>query len=211
MDTGTTSFESLGAASGLAALVALVHTLAGPDHYVPLVALARAGGWSRARTLGWTLLCGVGHCLASVVLALGAVWLGSEATRYEPLQAVRGDLAAIALIALGLWVMVRGLRRGSSAEASGPPLRASLFVVFVLGPCEWLIPASLVAAARFGPAGLWVVVATFTAVTTLTMLVSVLVLSQGLAHLSGESWRRHGTVFAGLSIAVSGALILAGL
>ena len=46
---------------GAAVSVAFVHTVAGPDHYLPFVAMARAGSWSRARTIWITALCGLGH------------------------------------------------------------------------------------------------------------------------------------------------------
>jgi nickel/cobalt exporter len=46
--------------------VGAIHTLLGPDHYVPLVAMARAGSWSRLKTLGVTAACGLGHVAGSV-------------------------------------------------------------------------------------------------------------------------------------------------
>ena len=38
-----------------AASIGVVHTLLGPDHYLPFVAMAKARGWSLARTLRITL------------------------------------------------------------------------------------------------------------------------------------------------------------
>ena len=37
-----------------AAILGIVHTILGPDHYVPFVAMGRARGWSLGRTLGIT-------------------------------------------------------------------------------------------------------------------------------------------------------------
>lgn len=43
-----------------AASVGLIHTLIGPDHYLPFIVLAKARNWSVLRT-GWiTFLCGLG-------------------------------------------------------------------------------------------------------------------------------------------------------
>ena len=33
-----------------AASIGFVHTLLGPDHYLPFVAMSRAGGWSARKT-----------------------------------------------------------------------------------------------------------------------------------------------------------------
>ena len=38
--------------------VAFFHTLLGPDHTLPFIVLARARGWSMARTLAITFVCG---------------------------------------------------------------------------------------------------------------------------------------------------------
>ncbi len=44
-----------------AASLGLLHTLLGPDHYLPFAMMARAGRWSRAKTAFITLACGLGH------------------------------------------------------------------------------------------------------------------------------------------------------
>ena len=55
---------------GVTSSVALVHTLSGPDHYLPFVAMSRAGSWTRRRTLWITPVCGLGHVASSILLAL---------------------------------------------------------------------------------------------------------------------------------------------
>ena len=47
------------------ATVGILHTALGPDHYLPFALMARAGRWSRAKTLWVTLACGLGHVLRS--------------------------------------------------------------------------------------------------------------------------------------------------
>ena len=44
-----------------AAWLAFLHTVAGPDHYVPFIAMSRLGRWSMLKTTWITLLCGLGH------------------------------------------------------------------------------------------------------------------------------------------------------
>jgi len=41
--------------------VAFVHTLSGPDHYLPFMMIAKARNWSLAKTSWVTVLCGLGH------------------------------------------------------------------------------------------------------------------------------------------------------
>ena len=59
-----------------AASLGLIHALAGPDHYLPFIALSKARRWSIARTARITLLCGSGHVLASLVVGGLGIALG---------------------------------------------------------------------------------------------------------------------------------------
>ncbi|MBI4466977.1 MAG: hypothetical protein HY656_06090 [Acidobacteria bacterium] len=94
-----------------AAGLGFLHALLGPDHYLPFVLLARAGRWSRAKTLAVTLACGVGHVASSLALAAVGMGLGVAATRLEALESFRGRIAVWGLIAFGLVYFVWGLRQ----------------------------------------------------------------------------------------------------
>ena len=67
-----------------AASIAFVHTLLGPDHYVPFIAMAKARGWSLPKTLRVVLLCGSGHLVGSVALGILGIVAGIELTRLLP-------------------------------------------------------------------------------------------------------------------------------
>ncbi len=94
-----------------AASIGLLHTLLGPDHYLPFIVMSRARRWSVPKTMLVTVLCGIGHVIGSVVLGLIGVALGLAASRLEIIESFRGSLAAWALIAFGLAYMAWGLRR----------------------------------------------------------------------------------------------------
>lgn len=94
-----------------AASIGVGHTLLGPDHYLPFVVLARARGWSKAKTVLITVLCGIGHVGSSIVLGTVGIALGVAVARLEGIESARGDIAAWLLTAFGLIYMVWGLRR----------------------------------------------------------------------------------------------------
>lgn len=87
-----------------------LHTVLGPDHYLPFVAMARIGNWSLAKTTVITLLCGFGHVLSSAVLGIVGILLGIGVEKLEAVESTRGELAAWALIAFGLVYFVWGMR-----------------------------------------------------------------------------------------------------
>ena len=230
-----------------AAALGVMHTLLGPDHYLPFIFLSKARGWSAAKTLRLTLACGVGHVAASVVLGLVAGAAGMALGRLEVVDALRGDLAAWLLVGSGLayaaWGVRRALRKRPHShwhehadgsvhshehthlgEHAHPhpvrkdagPLAAGLagwglFTVFILGPCEPLLPMLMAPAAT----GSWkmaaAVVLVFAATTLATMTAMVWAGRLGLTRLSLAPLERYGHSVAGLVIAACGAAILAGL
>jgi ABC-type nickel/cobalt efflux system permease component RcnA len=100
------------ASSGAALALGCIHTLLGPDHYAPFIALARIGNWSTRKTLVVTLTCGVGHVGSSVLIGLIGVWLGVEVLKLQSIESIRGDFAAWLLLAFGLTYTAWGIWRG---------------------------------------------------------------------------------------------------
>ena len=102
--------------TGLAASIGVLHTLSGPDHYLPFIAMARARGWGRAKTAWITGLCGVGHVGGSVALGFLGIATAAGLARLVSIESVRSDIAAWGLIAFGLVYGAWGLRRASRAK-----------------------------------------------------------------------------------------------
>lgn len=102
--------SSLTALCGTAASIGLLHTLLGPDHYVPFIAMARAGRWSAARTLIVTVSCGLAHVLGSIVIGVVGIALGVALFQLDGIESTRGDLAGWLLLAFGLAYLVWGIR-----------------------------------------------------------------------------------------------------
>lgn len=94
--------------------VGFIHTILGPDHYIPFVAMARSNKWSARKTLLITSLCGVGHIVGSVVIGIVGILIGTLVFQIESIEAFRGDVAAWLLIGFGLayltWGIVAAIR-----------------------------------------------------------------------------------------------------
>jgi nickel/cobalt exporter len=222
---------------GTAATIGLVHTLLGPDHYLPFVVLSRARGWTARKTALITALCGLGHVLGSVVLGLVGIGVGIALFRLEAFESVRGELAAWLLMAFGFAYFVWGLRRalrnrahGHSHTHEGGVVHSHvhshigahshvhvsekgsatpwvLFIVFVLGPCEPLIPILMFPAARGSISAVVLVATVFSVATIGTMLGVVMTSYYGLSKLHVGSLERYGHAAAGLAIFLSGGAI----
>jgi sulfite exporter TauE/SafE len=201
--------------------VGAMHTILGPDHYVPFVAMAQAGGWSTAKTLRVTLACGLGHLAGSVVLGISGLALGLAATRFEPVEAVRGAVAGWLLIVGGLtvlgWGCWRAAMRGDAGASADGAAAVSVwapwaaFLVFAFGPCEPLVPLVMLPAARASGWGVAAVIAAFGAATLATMVAAVWAMRHGVGLVRAPRLTRFADILAGLAILACGVLVQFGL
>jgi sulfite exporter TauE/SafE len=240
MDAAPAGLSALCAA---AASIGAIHALLGPDHYLPFIALARAGRWSLARTLAVTLLCGAGHVLGSIVLGLVGVALGVAVFRLEEIERSRGAIAGWLLLAFGLAYFLWGLRRAfrnrphdhvhvhadgvvhrhphahvdehahvHAADDHAPALTPwILFLLFVFGPCEPLIPLVMYPAARGSLSGVLLVSAVFGLTTLAAMTAVVAAAHRGLARVNLGRLERFTHAAAGLALLACGATVKIGM
>jgi len=220
-----------------AATIGFVHTVLGPDHYLPFVVMSKSGRWSMAKTSLVTFICGVGHVAGSIILGLIGVSLGLALAKLEAFEAFRGDLAGWGLVILGLgytaWGILHALKNkphthlhhhpdgehehlhehvdehGHVHEVKGKALFSpwALFIIFVFGPCEALIPLLMYPAAEGSTLGLAMVTLVFAVTTIGTMLVIVLGASYGLKMIPMNKLERFTHAFAGFTILLCGVAI----
>lgn len=82
-----------------------------------------------------------------------------------------------------------------------------LFTIFVLGPCEPLIPLLMYPAAKNSIMGLTLVTAVFGSITIGTMLAIVLIASFGIAFVPTEKLQRFSHALAGAAVCLCGVAI----
>lgn len=94
-----------------AASIAFIHTVSGPDHYLPFIVMSKSGNWSLRKTALITFLCSIGHVLSSVLVGTIGVVFGIALIELEVFESFQGNVAAWALIAFGLVYFVWGVRQ----------------------------------------------------------------------------------------------------
>lgn len=222
-----------------AASIGFFHTLLGPDHYLPFIAMSRSGEWPLRKTIFITVLCGAGHVLSSVVLGFIGISFGFAVSGLEAVESFRGSLATWALIAFGLvyliWGMKRALRNRPHIHSHTHGCGTShghthdhniehihvhktagnkkitpwvLFIIFILGPCEPLIPILMYPAAKSSFLDLWLVTGIFGIITIMTMLGVVLTSYFGINIIPAAKLERYTHAIAGAIISLCGISIL---
>ncbi len=220
-----------------AASIGIFHTITGPDHYLPFIVMSRARDWSRSKTLMITVACGVGHVASSVIIGFAGLALGVVISKLTFIESIRGNIAAWMLIGFGLTYAVWGTHRAFKKkqhvhehvhdsgeyhthihdhmvghahvhDVKGRTLTPwVLFLIFVFGPCEPLIPILMYPAAKNSVLGVVLVVAVFGIATIGTMTAVVMTSLWGLKRISFKPLERFSHVIAGFTIFSSGMAI----
>jgi ABC-type nickel/cobalt efflux system permease component RcnA len=223
--------------SATAISIGFIHTILGPDHYLPFIVLSQAKKWTLRKTMFITFLCGLGHVLSSVILGLVGIAVGISVKKLIAVESFRGNIAAWLFIAFGLVYMVISIRNllkkrkhshshfhigGESHSHEHDHQKEHthihdndivkttpwiLFLIFVFGPCEPLIPILMYPAVENNIPGAVFVSSLFSVVTIGTMMSVVLVFKLGLNKINLKPVEKYSHLIAGTMIFLSGLAI----
>jgi nickel/cobalt transporter (NicO) family protein len=229
--------ESIALLSATAISIGFIHTILGPDHYLPFVVLSEAKKWSVKKTMLITFFCGIGHVMSSVILGLVGIAIGISVTKLVSVESLRGNIAAWLFIAFGLVYMIisiRNLVRKRKHSHTHFHLGGEkhnhdhdhhdehthihenevfkttpwiLFLIFVFGPCEPLIPILMYPAAQHNVSGAVIVSILFSIVTISTMMLVVFAFKMGFNKINLKPVEKYSHLIAGTMIFVSGLAI----
>ncbi|MDZ7344181.1 MAG: hypothetical protein ONA90_06665 [candidate division KSB1 bacterium] len=202
---------SLGVLLASTVTIGFVHALA-PDHWVPFVSIGRAQKWSKAKLVWVTLLAGIGHVGSSIVIGTIGLLLGFSLTHLESVESQRAQVAGLLLIGFGLAYAIWGIKQVRHHHHHEiDPKRSvtlwTLFAVFVLGPCEPLIPLMFVGAAQ-GWMAVALVSALFGVVTLIMMIGQALLVYTGVGLVRFKRVEHYSHAIAGFVISLTGGMVM---
>ena len=205
-------------------LTAVIHTIMGPDHYLPFVAIGKSRGYRLKTTLLWTFICGIGHIASALLIAVAFIyfshWLSEE--NFTWIEDNRGDIAAYSLIGLGaaylLWALKHRWQHKHNFKHQHFSVNADskdisvwvLFIIFVLGPCEALLPI-LTASSVLGVYAVISSTIIFSIATISTMMLAVTLGTLGINALRFNRLEAYAHEIAGGTIMACGIAIICGL
>jgi nickel/cobalt transporter (NicO) family protein len=234
--------SSIALLSLTAVSIGFVHTILGPDHYLPFIVLSQAKKWSHRKTMIVTFFCGIGHVMSSVILGLVGIAVGISVTKLVSVESFRGNIAAWLFIAFGFVYMVISARNLMKKKRhthqhfhfngekhvhehnhhdehthihQEEPFKTTpwvLFLIFVFGPCEPLIPLVMYPASKSNFHGAVIVALLFSVTTIITMMAIVAAFNLGLNKLNLKPVEKYSHLIAGTMIFASGlAIVFLGL
>jgi hypothetical protein len=167
-----------------------------------------------------------------VLLGLGGAAIGWSVSKIGWLESVRGGVAGWALLSFGVLYAAWGLWRAAMdrrhkhfdlyedgslyvyehRHGDAVPLRERhrvtpwvMFLIFLLGPCEPMIPLLYFPAAKSSLDGMVLLVSVYTFFTLLTMVAMVALGYFGISFLKTEKLERYMHALGGITITICGA------
>jgi nickel/cobalt exporter len=190
--------------------VAFFHSLA-PDHWMPLAALAKSQKWSVVRLISVTIVTGLGHVGSSIILGVCGILLGITVTNATSIESSRGAVSGLLLIGFGIAYGIWGLKHIRHSHKKFTVHKTltvwTLVLIFVLGPCEPLIPIMFLGI-QYGWKEVWMLSFLFSTVTISMMLVQTIVAYKGLQFLLSEKFDHWAHATCGFVIACTGVLVM---
>lgn len=197
----------------------LVHTISGPDHYLPFVAMAKIKEWSISKTIFIVTLCGLGHVLSSVGIGFIGIAAGVTLNKLSFIEGMRGNVASWLLFIAGvvytLWAIIQKIRKHDHKHShlNADKLNKSmtfwvLFTIFIFGPCEPLIPILMFPAAEMNTGAVILISSAFAITTIITMISATLLLLKGINLINLHKIEKYKHILAGTTLMLSGAGII---
>jgi cadmium resistance protein CadD (predicted permease) len=183
---------------------------------MPFAAIGKAQKWPKAKLAFITFVSGIGHVGSSILVGAIGILLGFSLSRLSAAESHRGEIALWLLIGFGIAYTVWGLKKArdyNHEHVDAEKLKSktvtmwTLFAIFVLGPCEPLIPLMFLAT-DYGWAGILVTSLTFSIVTIFMMLAQSLLAYAGIQLIRHDITERYSHAFAGFVIFLTGAFVM---
>ncbi|GAB2960564.1 hypothetical protein GCM10027048_30420 [Hymenobacter coalescens] len=184
-------------------LLSLLHA-AIPNHWAPVLAVARAEQWPLRRAVGVTLIAGMAHVLSTVLVGVALGLLGWQlSARFQQFA----EVAAPALLVLiGALYALSGQGHTHPDPAPVRPrghVVLGLTATMLLAPCLEIQTFFLTAGAR-GPLVLALLMLTYLLVTVGAMTTLVVAAYTGLRRLNLAALARHERRLTGAVLVLVG-------
>ena len=191
-------------------LLSLIHAVI-PNHWLPLVALGKAQGWSRSETLLVTAIAGLAHVSSTIAIGVLVGLLGYQLSSASLMSSM---IPPAVLVGMGIIYLALDAKRGHrhqhapharvSEKASTVSIVASLCAAMFFSPCAEL-EAYYLSAGRLGWPGVIAVSAVYLVVAVLGMIVLVDLGLRGIERIRSSYLEHHerrvtGTVLVGLGV-----------
>jgi hypothetical protein len=183
---------------------------------MPFAVIGKARKWSNFKLIWVTLISGIGHVGSSILLGAIGIALGFSLSHLKSVESQRAQMGIYLLIGFGVAYMLWGIKKARDYKHEHNHTHEintktvtlwTLFAIFVLGPCEPLIPIMFLAT-DYGWSGIALTSATFSVITIIMMIGQTVLARYGIQMIRHDIADRYSHAMAGLVIALTGGLLI---
>lgn len=187
-------------------VLSVLHALI-PNHWLPVLAIAKKEGWSLNRTTSITFIAGLSHALSTVLVGIAVGLIGL--TLADNVNYFTHFIAPSVLIALGLFYIYQHHKHKHfhlhehDEIVSDKKVIASLVVAMFFSPCLEIEAYFLMA----GSQGWWLIVMLATLYTVVTiggMVLWVRFTYTGLLKLNWHTLEHNAGIITGITLILTG-------
>ncbi len=189
-------------------ILSVLHALI-PNHWLPVLAIARKEAWTLRETTGATLIAGFFHVLSTVITGglIGAVGVSLD----NDLETVSRFVAPVVLVIMGIFYIYQHHRHrhfelaGEVGSVSRTKIIASLALAMFFSPC-FEIGGYFLVAGTYGWKEVIVLSVLYTVVTMTGMVVWVRLAYRGMMKLNWHALEHNAGIITGVTLVITGIL-----
>jgi len=193
-------------------VLSIIHALI-PNHWLPLIAIGKAEGWTQREILSATLITALAHIASTIIIGIVVGFIGYKLS--GAFELISSIIAPSVLVILGLVYIITDLLHAHHHEhdhlavnrnaKSRFAILASLSLAMFLSPCIEL-EAYYFQAGTLGWTGIFVVSVVYALVTPSLMVILVYLGTKGLARFNWHFLEHHMRRFTGIILIALGLL-----
>jgi putative Mn2+ efflux pump MntP len=186
--------------------LSLLHAII-PNHWLPILAIAKKEKWSMGQTTRVTVIAGLSHAVSTVLIGLVLAFLGS--TLSSAIESFTSYIAPALLISLGVFYIYQHSRHhhfhmhGHPEENSHNKIVFSLASSMFLSPCFEIEPYFLIAGSQ-GFLFALLLASLYTLVTVTGMVAWVRITYKGLLKLNWHAIEHNAGIITGCILIATG-------
>jgi len=196
-------------------VLSLIHAVI-PNHWLPLIAIAKAEKWTMKETLSATIITGFSHTLSTVIIGIAVGFIGvalSEYYHFIMRYAAPGIILLVGIIyvALDLFSAHHHHHHGIDENNSNLLNKNKVALLFSLSLAMFLTPCIEIEvyyfqAGTIGWWGIFIVSAVYLFITIMVMIVLVYAGMKGMQNIRSHFLEHHEKLITGIVLIGLGIL-----
>lgn len=190
-------------------VLSLLHAII-PNHWIPLVAIARKESWSLSQTLQITFLSGMAHAISTIVIGVVLSVIGLQLSNH--VEQFTTWVAPVLLVVLGIFFIWQHhrhqhfkLNQLSKEKRSKKGIVGALVIAMFLSPCFEIEAYYLLAGAE-GWGLVIFISALYLTVTVTGMLLWVRLVYKSLVKFNWHAIEHNAGIITGSTLILTGVL-----